>query len=65
MNGDLVDHHSVGNLSVEHVLAPDETLQSLLDRLSLSSHLNLFQVSQLTIVLFVSSFYMMVLTTCM
>jgi len=34
-------HHST---MVEPVIGPDETLQSLLDRLSLSTHLNLFQV---------------------
>ena len=30
--------------SVDHVIGPNETLQSLLERLSLSAHLNLFQV---------------------
>ena len=39
-NGDIEHHHP----SVDHVMGPDETLQSLLERLSLSSHLNLFQV---------------------
>lgn len=29
---------------VDHVIGPNETLQSLLERLSLSAHLNLFQV---------------------
>ncbi|XP_066918341.1 ankyrin repeat domain-containing protein 17-like [Clytia hemisphaerica] len=42
-NGDMEHHHP----SVDHVIGPDETLQSLLERLSLSTHLNLFQKNEI------------------
>ena len=44
LNGDI-DHHTNRTPMMDQTIGPDETLQSLLDRLSLSSHLNLFQVS--------------------
>ena len=56
VNGEI-DHHLHQQQHHQHqhhqpVIGPDETLQSLLDRLSLSTHLNLFQVRISTCFLF-------------